>query len=115
MQMFAQVNVRYAPGRCIKKAERYIALGGEMKNTRRDWRLDAFIGQEVEVEFDDGKVKSGILGFHGFDEVGYTMFPGNYYLKGQNEYNFRKSHVLKIKAKGENEKWVKLSHYKKRH
>lgn len=113
MQMFVQPNVRYVHGRSIKKAERYIDLGGEMKNTRRDWRLDAFIGQEVEVEFDDGKVKAGILGFHGFDEVGFTMFPGYYYLKIQYEYNFRKSHVLKIKAKGD-EKWVKLSHYKKR-
>ena len=79
-----------------------------MKNTRRDIRLDKFIGKEVIVEFKDGRQKEGILGFNGHGYIGY--YPGHYTVGSM---AFRKSHVSRIKAKGENEKWVSMYYISK--
>lgn len=77
-----------------------------MKNNRRDWRLDAFIGRWVTVEFRDGTTKEGVLDFEG-KSVCLDKWGGAYTI---GYMQFRKSQVKRIKGDG---KWVNLSNYKK--
>lgn len=69
-----------------------------MKQNRRDKRLDALIGKEVQIVFSDGEIKEGFLEWNRPYEG--LVFDSNKYSitdkKGIPLY-FRKSYVKKIK------------------
>ena len=75
-----------------------------MKTSRRDSRLDAFIGQQVKIEFKDGTIKTGILEFNGHGTASKELKVGFYRL---DYFHFCKNNVKRIKALGD-EKWVNL-------
>ena len=71
-----------------------------MRINRHDKRLDELLGKEVEIEFTDGSVRSGILGWNERYSV-ETPFNGQYYhlmITDVRMIQFRKGHVKSIRA-----------------
>ena len=79
-----------------------------MRINRHDKRLDELLDKRVEIEFVDGDVKEGILGWNEhLDGRGTPRIkPQMYYLivdlgeclRGMNIVSFRKGHVKSIRA-----------------
>lgn len=65
---------------------------------RRDKRLDALLGREVEITFIDNEKETGVIGWNEHLEP-LMIYPQRYYLRLANgsHLTFRKSHVKIIK------------------
>lgn len=75
-----------------------------MRINRHDKRLDELLGENVEIEFTDGSVRRGILGWNERYSV-ETPFKGQYYHLMIDDVRevvrmmqFRKGHVKSIRA-----------------
>lgn len=71
-----------------------------MRINRHDKRLDELLGKEVEIEFTDGSVRSGTLGWTERYSV-ETPFKGQHYhlmITEVRMIQFRKGHVKRIRA-----------------
>ncbi len=75
-----------------------------MKIDRHDAQLDALLGKAVQIEFFDGDVRDGVLGFQEKFESSYRVKPQYYSLYTKSRIDgsmfyisFRKSHVKHIK------------------
>lgn len=66
-----------------------------MKNSKRDEKLDALLGKEVIIRFDDIWEKRGVLKWQGYCSTGEIRSFG-YYLETDEHKRifFRKSHVI---------------------
>lgn len=62
----------------------------------RDKKLDSLIGKAVEVVLFDNKVIKGVLGYTEDFSEKYDYRKPSYYTCG--DYDFRKSHVKKIRG-----------------
>lgn len=76
-----------------------------MRINRHDKRLDELLGKRVEIEFVDGVVKEGILGWNEHFEplrikpqMYYLTVSHGEYLRGMRFVSFRKGHVNSIRA-----------------
>lgn len=65
---------------------------------RRDKKLDALLGREVEITFIDDEKETGVLGWNEHLEP-LMLIPQHYYLRlaGGTHLSFRKSYVKRVK------------------
>lgn len=65
---------------------------------RRSEKLDQYLNKQVEITFNDGDIKIGVLGWNEHLEP-LMIIPQRYYLRYSDETYlcFRKSHVKSIK------------------